>query len=194
MQGSAGHYEVQIRLNPRYVNDKCTCCRDCEKACEIERDNDFNYGIDKTKAIYMPHLMAYPPRYVVDPKYANDERMKRCVEACEYGAIELDMQPRVVTARVGAIVWATGWRPYDATKMENLAFGRFDNVVTNVMMERYASENGPSAVLFSDLLPGGDEAGHVCAGAVSGCRGSHILYRCARAGPDGGFLYKGPGG
>lgn len=144
VSGSPGDYEVQIKLTPRYVNDKCTCCGECEKVCDIERENDFNYGIDKTKAIYMPHLMAYPPRYVVDAKYANDERMKKCVEACEYGAIELDMKPQVVTAKVGAIVWATGWRPYDATKMDNLGFGKFDNVITNVMMERYASENGPT--------------------------------------------------
>ncbi|MCK5714225.1 MAG: CoB--CoM heterodisulfide reductase iron-sulfur subunit A family protein, partial [Hyphomicrobiaceae bacterium] len=144
VSGSAGDYEVQIRLNPRYVNDKCTCCGECEKVCEIERENDFNYGIDKTKAIYLPHLMAYPNRYVVDPQYAGDKRMYKCVEAFEYGAIELDMQPKTITAKVGAIIWATGWRPYDATKIDNLGFGQFPNVVTNVMMERYASENGPT--------------------------------------------------
>ncbi|MCK5618647.1 MAG: FAD-dependent oxidoreductase, partial [Candidatus Krumholzibacteria bacterium] len=38
VSGSAGDYEVQIRLNPRYVNDKCTCCGECEKVCEIERE------------------------------------------------------------------------------------------------------------------------------------------------------------
>ena len=54
------------------------------------------------------------------------------------------MQPRTITAKVGAIVWATGWKPYDATKMDNLGFGSYPNVITNVMMERYASENGPT--------------------------------------------------
>jgi quinone-modifying oxidoreductase subunit QmoA len=144
VSGSAGDYEVQITLNPRYVNQKCTCCGECEKVCEIERENDFNYGLDKTKAIYLPHLMAYPRQYVVDPKYAGDEKMKKCVEACEYDAIDLGMQPRTITAKVGAIVWATGWKPYDATKLTNLGFGRYPNVITNVMMERYASENGPT--------------------------------------------------
>lgn len=142
--GSEGDYEVTIKLNPRYVNEKCTACGECAKVCEIERDNDFNYGMDKTKAIYLPHLMAYPPRYVVDPAYAGDERMKKCAEACEYGAIELDMQPRTITATVKAIVWATGWRPYDAYKIENLGFGKYSNVITNVMMERLAAENGPT--------------------------------------------------
>jgi len=144
VSGSAGNYEVKVKLSPRFVNEKCTACGECEKVCEIERDNEFNYGLDKTKAIYLPHLMAYPPRYVVDPKYAGDERMKKCVEACEYGAIELDMQPQTITAKVKAIVWATGWRPYDATKIDNLGFGQYKNVITNVIMERYASQNGPT--------------------------------------------------
>jgi quinone-modifying oxidoreductase subunit QmoA len=144
VSGSAGDYEVQIRLNPRYVNQKCTCCGECEKVCEIERENDFNYGLDKTKAIYLPHLMAYPRQYVVDPKHAGDDEMKKCVEACEYDAIDLDMQPRTVTAKVSAIVWATGWKPYDATKLDHLGFGKYPNVITNVIMERYASENGPT--------------------------------------------------
>ncbi len=144
VSGSPGDYEVRIKLSPRYVNDKCTCCGECEKVCEIERDNEFNYGIDKTKAIYLPLLMAYPPRYIVDPQHAGDDRMKKCVEACEYDAIELDMQPRTISAKIGGIVWATGWKPYDATKLDNLGFGELPNVITNVMMERYASENGPT--------------------------------------------------
>ncbi len=144
VSGSPGNYEVQIRLNPRYVNQKCTCCGECEKVCEIERDDAFNHGLVKTKAVYLPHLMAYPQRYVIDPEHVGDGQMKKCVEACEYDAIELDMQPRTITANVGAIVWATGWKPYDATRMDNLGFGRYPNVITNVMMERYASENGPT--------------------------------------------------
>jgi quinone-modifying oxidoreductase subunit QmoA len=142
--GSSGNYEVQITLNPRYVNDKCTCCGECEKVCEVERDNEFNHGIDKSKAVYLPHMMAYPHRYVVDPRFAGDDRMKKCADACDYGAIDLAMQPRTLTVKVGSIVWATGWKPYDATKLDNFGFGQIPNVITNVMMERYASDNGPT--------------------------------------------------
>lgn len=141
--GTAGSYEVEIAIAPRFVNERCTACGKCAEDCEIERDNDFNKGLDKTKAVYLPHLMAYPFRYVVDPRFAGDERMKKCVEACDYGAMDLEMQPRVETLKVKAIVWATGWRPYDATKLDNLGFGTYANVITNVMMERIASVNGP---------------------------------------------------
>ncbi len=166
--GSAGDYEVQITLNPRYVTDKCTCCGECEKVCDIERDNEFNHGINKSKAIYLPHLMAYPHRYVVDPQFAGDDRMKKCVDACEYGAIDLDMKPRTITAKVGAIVWATGWKPYDANKLDNLGFGQFPNVITNVMIERYASDNGPTGGKIIRPSDGGEvkKVGFVqCAGS-----------------------------
>jgi quinone-modifying oxidoreductase subunit QmoA len=45
---------------------------------------------------------------------------------------------------VGAVVWATGWEPYDATKIDNLGFGQYPNIITNMMMERLASPNGPT--------------------------------------------------
>jgi len=144
ISGTPGNYQVQIRVNPRFVNEKCTACGECAKVCEIERDNEHNWGMDKTKAIYLPHEMAYPMRYVVDPAYAKDERMKACVDACEYNAIDVEMQPRTITAQVGAIIWATGWVPYDASKLENLGFGKIPNVITNVMMERLAAESGPT--------------------------------------------------
>ncbi len=144
LSGAAGDFDVQVKLNPRFVNEKCTACGDCEKACEVERDDDFNYGLSRTKAIYLPHLMAYPVRYVIDPKYIKDPSMKKVVESCRYAAIDLDMKTQEVTLKVASTVWATGWKPYDATRIDNLGFGKYKNVVTNVIMERLASENGPT--------------------------------------------------
>jgi quinone-modifying oxidoreductase subunit QmoA len=46
--------------------------------------------------------------------------------------------------KVGAIVWATGWTPYDARKLDTLGFGAYPNVISNVMMERLAAGNGPT--------------------------------------------------
>jgi quinone-modifying oxidoreductase subunit QmoA len=80
----------------------------------------------------------------VDPEYAGDERMKPCVDACKYDAIDLGMQAKTYTVKAESMVWATGWKPYDAAKIENLGFGLYKNVVTNVMMERMAAANGPT--------------------------------------------------
>ncbi|MFH1685919.1 MAG: CoB--CoM heterodisulfide reductase iron-sulfur subunit A family protein [bacterium] len=144
VSGQAGNFEVTLKITPRYVNERCTACGDCAAVCEIERENDFNFGLDKTKAIYIPHLMAYPNRYVVDPRFAGDPGMQKAAEACQYDAIDLNMPARTVTLKVGAIVWATGWKPYDAAKIDNLGYGHVPNVITNVIMERLAAPNGPT--------------------------------------------------
>ena len=82
-------------------------------------------------------------RYVISPKIIGTDDAKRAVEACEYDAIDLNMQPQTVNLNVGAIIWATGWKPYDATKIDNLGI-EYQNVITNMMMERLASTNGPT--------------------------------------------------
>lgn len=42
--------------------------------------------------------------------------------------------------RVGAIVMATGWKPYDASKLAHLGYGTSPNVVTNVQFEAMAAD------------------------------------------------------
>lgn len=42
------------------------------------------------------------------------------------------------THRIGSIVLAAGWRPYDANKLEHLSYGKFPDVVTSVQFEEMA--------------------------------------------------------
>ncbi len=144
ISGSAGDYRVTVRQRPRYVNEKCTACGECEKICPVERPNDFNFGMDTTKAIYLPHEMAFPMRYVIDDTVCKGRECAKCVEVCKYGAIDLDMKEKTFEVQAGSVVFATGWNPYDATKIDNLGFGRVKNVITNMMMERLAAPNGPT--------------------------------------------------
>jgi len=144
VSGSAGNYEVKIKTNPRYVTSKCTCCGECGKVCETEIDNEYNFGMDKIKAAYLPHEMAYPQRYVIDPVIIGTEDAQKCKEACKYDAVDLEMEAKTFSLNVGSVVWATGWEPYDATKIDNLGFGRYPNIVTNMMVERLAAPNGPT--------------------------------------------------
>jgi quinone-modifying oxidoreductase subunit QmoA len=100
--------------------------------------------MDKTKAVYRPHEMSYPMRYVLDMDACSPENAQKIKEACKYDAVDLDMKPETVTLNVGSIVWATGWNPYDPTKMDNLKFNESDSIITNMMMERLASPGGPT--------------------------------------------------
>jgi len=144
ISGEPGNYEVKVRINPRYVNDNCTACGKCAEVCETEIPNTVNYGMDKVKAAYLPHAMAFPFKYVLAPEIAGTDEAKKCAEVCPYSAIDLDMKPAEVTYKVGAVVWATGWDPYDAANVDYLGFGKIPNVLTSVMFERLAAVNGPT--------------------------------------------------
>jgi len=100
--------------------------------------------MDTTKAIYFPHEMAFPVRYAIDGAACKGTSCGKCLEACKYDAIELEMQPETVEIEADAVVMATGWNPYDPNKIDNLSFGKSPNILTNVMMERLAAVNGPT--------------------------------------------------
>ena len=53
--------------------------------------------------------------------------------------VELKVGEQAISSKVGAIVQATGWKPYDATKLSHLGYGRSPDVVTNVEFERALS-------------------------------------------------------
>ena len=155
VEGAPGNYDVTLKISPRYVNENCTCCGACADVCESEIENEFNFGMDRSKAAYLPCEMAFPARYVVSPEIGADDK-KRVEEACKYKAVDFSMAEKTLTVKVKSVVWATGWKPYDATKIDNLGFGRHQNIITNMMLERMASLNGPTAGKI--LRPSDDQA------------------------------------
>jgi quinone-modifying oxidoreductase, subunit QmoA len=156
VNGGPGNYEVAVKLNPRYVNENCTCCGACAEACDTEINHDFNFGMNKIKGAHLPFEMAFPARFVLSPQIIGTDAATQAKEACKYDAVDLDMQAKTLDLQVGAIVWATGWEPYDATKIDNLGFGQYDNIITNMMMERLASPSGPTKGQI--LRPSDDKA------------------------------------
>jgi quinone-modifying oxidoreductase, subunit QmoA len=184
ISGTEGNFDVTIKTQPRFVNEKCTGCNKCTEACPEERSNDFDFGMSKTKAAYLPHNQAFPLQYVIDGKACKGASCAKCVEACKYDAIHLDMKAETVTVKAGAVVMATGWNPYDATKMDNLAFGKVQNVVTNMMMERIAAPNGPTGgkiVRPSDGKEVKNVAFVQCAGSRDENHLAHCSYICCLA-------------
>ena len=155
VSGGPGNYEVTLEIAPRYVNSNCTACGDCAAACPDEIESEFNFGLGKTKAAYLPHEMAFPRRYVIAKDGLSAAGAEAVKAACKYNAIDLDMQVETVTVNVASIVWATGWVPYDAKKMETLSFGKSDAIITNMMLERMAAPSGPTGGKI--VIPGSDK-------------------------------------
>lgn len=142
--GAPGNYEATVVLDPRYINDNCTACGKCADVCETEVPNPINFGMDKVKGAYLPHPMAFPFRYMLAPEIIGTPDAQKCLDACSYGAIDLDMKVNTIKVKVGAVVWATGWDPYDVENVDYLGLGRIPDVMTSLMFERLASHNGPT--------------------------------------------------
>jgi quinone-modifying oxidoreductase subunit QmoA len=179
IEGEAGNYTATVKLAPRYVNDNCTACGECGRAVEAEFDDEYNYGMSKRKGAYLPHIMAHPMQYVIDPAIIGTDDAQKAKDACKYNAIDLDMQEREIRFPAGAVIWATGWRPYDAAKIQPYGYDRFENVITNVEFERMADPKGPTAgkiVRPSD----GKEAKNVAFIQCAGSRDRNHLLHCSR--------------
>jgi len=142
--GGPGRYQATIRRHPRRVNNKCTACGACVEACPIQRPDELNCRMSSTKAIYLPFEMAYPLQFVVDGSACPGTECGKCVPACPYQAIDLQMKPETIEVEVQAAIWATGWDPFDAGKIDGLGFGTYPNVISRLMMERLASPSGPT--------------------------------------------------
>lgn len=144
VSGRPGEFDVAVMQYPRYVNDRCTTCNACVEVCPETRPDAYNLGLGTTEAIYLPHAMAFPMKYAIDDAACKLEACAKCVDVCRYDAIDLAMQARSIQLKAGAVIMATGWTPYDATRIDNLGFGRHPDIVTNMMMERLAAANGPT--------------------------------------------------
>ncbi|NIP18162.1 MAG: FAD-dependent oxidoreductase [Xanthomonadales bacterium] len=179
VSGESGNYSVTLKTAPRYVNSNCTACGECEQAVEAEFDSEYDYGMKQRKGAYLPFNMAYPQRYVLDPRMIGTDDAQKAKDACKYDAIDLDMQESETTLTVGAIIWATGWQPYDADKIQPYGHDRYDNVVTSVEFERMLDPFGPTGGKI--LRPSdGKEAKNVAFIQCAGSRDRNHLKHCSR--------------
>jgi quinone-modifying oxidoreductase subunit QmoA len=140
---SAGGWSVQVKTAPGYVNKHCTACGDCSKVCPAKVKDPFNLGMTEVPAIRLPHPDAWPRRFVMD-RAACPDGCQKCAEVCKYKAIQLDAKETEATFEVGAMVVATGWKPYPKEKLVELGGHGIEDVIANVELERLAAPTGPT--------------------------------------------------
>jgi heterodisulfide reductase subunit A len=85
VSGYVGNFKVKVRKRARYVDeDKCTACGLCAAGCPVEMDSEFELGLGKRKAIYIPFPQAVPNKYVID-KREKPPCKAACRTACPIG-------------------------------------------------------------------------------------------------------------
>ncbi len=141
LTGHIGNYKATIGVNPRFVNQElCMGCDRCADVCPVEVPNEFNFGLDKRKAIYILSDQALPRVYAIDPGTCT--RCGKCVDACPVRAIDLGEQPREMTVDIGAVVVASGFETFDPKGMHG--YGENPNVVTQLQLARMLDQSGPT--------------------------------------------------
>ena len=142
LNGKAGNFEAKLRRKSRYIiEEKCNGCGICAQKCPIEAVDSFNEGLGQRGAIYVEYPQAVPLKYVIDRE--NCIGCGTCDEICKAGAIQYDQEDSEVKLRVGSIVLAPGFEPFDARLKSEYGYGRYPNVLTSIEFERILSASGP---------------------------------------------------
>jgi len=143
VSGSPGNYKVRIRKSPRYVDeDKCTACGSCAEVCPVKVPDEFNLGLKERKAVYREFQQSIPAAYVRDAE--NCIECKKCLEACKANAINLDDKEEIIEEEFGAILVATGYELSDVSKLKELKYHVYPDVVTSLELERIIAADGPT--------------------------------------------------
>jgi heterodisulfide reductase subunit A len=148
VEGYVGNFEVKIRKRARSVDmAKCTGCGECMQKCPSLVDSEFDLGLGKRKAIYIPFPQAVPNVPVIDREHCRfftQGKCQVCQKLCPAEAIDYEQQDEVITERVGAIVVATGYDLSDPNDYSEYGGGRYPDVINGLQFERMINASGPT--------------------------------------------------
>ena len=138
--GSAGNYEVKIRVKPRYVDvEKCIACGECSQKCPVSKSSIFEENLVQEKAIYRPFKQAIPNASVIDRNYClhfTKGVCGICQKFCKAEAINFNQEEELLDLKVGAIVVSSGYSQMDSKLIYQYSFGFHPDIITNLQFER----------------------------------------------------------
>jgi len=136
--GSVGNFELKVKVTPRHFKLQCNG-NELQKAidvCPVEVPDEFNFNITTRKAIFHNFPSEYPHLPAIDIK--NCTRCGECEKVCS--AVDFSQKTEYLNLKVGSILLATGFDPYEPPKGE-FGYGEIDNVVTFPQFKRIIHYN-----------------------------------------------------
>jgi heterodisulfide reductase subunit A len=142
-------------------SDVCMACGACETVCPANcidvHDSsgkepkpllsDWDVGLQKRAAAYLPFPQAVPLATVIDGEacaHVLTGNCQVCKEFCEADAIDFNQKEEKLEVEVGSIILATGFDPMDPTPMKQFGYGKYPNVFTSIEFERLSNATGPT--------------------------------------------------
>jgi len=188
VSGSIGNFKVKVRKKARHIDEsKCIGCNVCEEKCPWKTDSEFEMGLAKRKAVYIPFAQAIPHLAVVDPELcayikSDGKKCGACIKFCEAQAITpetlLKQTDQIVEFDVGTIIVATGYDQFDPSVIPQYGYGKYDNVLTGLHFERMTCAAGPTGGKV--LLKDGREPERIAIVHCVGSRDQNYHEYCSR--------------
>ncbi|MDP3183145.1 MAG: FAD-dependent oxidoreductase [Desulfobaccales bacterium] len=139
----------------------CRTCGACEFVCPTghfadigkvsgktpkPKLSEFNVGLNSRGNIYRLYPQAVPNTPVIDAKncvHLLTGDCGVCAQTCPAGAIDYEQKEQDLTLKVGSVILAPGFKPFDPTPLKAYGYGRYPNVFTSLEFERILSPGGP---------------------------------------------------
>ncbi|CCY65525.1 uncharacterized protein BN467_02188 [Prevotella sp. CAG:1124] len=149
LSGFIGNFEAKIRLKAKSIDESvCTGCGLCTTKCPQKKiPSEFNEGLGKRTAIYVPFPQAVPNKPVIDKEHCMHYRTGKCgvcEKVCPTHAIRFGQEDRIITEQVGAVVVTTGFNVLGTDFFPEYGYGCYADVITGLQFERLASASGPT--------------------------------------------------
>lgn len=152
IKGNEGDFTLKVKLAPALINNQCTSCGLCAEVCPQEQPLEIGSS-QARKSAYINNGLAFPVKYTIDPLSCLREACAKCMEVCEYDAIQLGAQESEIELHAQKVIVTSGWDPYDASLIENFSYADDPDVVTNMEFESmlaFCNEEGKKLQRPSD--------------------------------------------
>lgn len=146
LEGTPGDFTATLIKKPRYIDEnKCTGCTVCTEYCPVTYPDQFNQGISRNKSIHIYFAQATPLKPYIDDTclFLSNGSCTACEGICQANAINFNQKPEKIEIKVGAVVLAPGFEPFDPKINGDYGYGRYENVVTSMDYERLLCATGP---------------------------------------------------